>query len=409
MKAELISVGTEILLGEILNTDAQFLAEELSKIGIDVYHQTVVGDNAARLADAVNTALDRSDIVIASGGLGPTPDDITKEVISECMGEKLVLHEESLERMKSYFTRTKRVMPDNNIKQAMMPEHSIVLNNNNGTAPGCIIEKDGKAVIILPGPPSELTLMYNESVKPYLESKSEEKLFTKTFHIFGIGESSVAAELDREMKEFTNPTVAPYAKTGEVHLRLAAKAKTAEEAEKIMADTDKLICDKFGKYIYSTDDKSLPETVFEKLLEKNLVLSTAESCTGGLIAKTITDFPGSSEVFEEGYVTYSNNAKMKNLGVKKETLDAHGAVSAETAAEMAEGVKRVSGADIGVAVTGIAGPGGGTEEKPVGLVYAAICTKDGTKVKKLNLGKNRDRNRYVTMLNVFSMIYEEIK
>ncbi|MBP3359315.1 MAG: competence/damage-inducible protein A [Clostridia bacterium] len=408
MKSELISVGTEILLGEILNTDAQFLAGELSELGIDVYHQSVVGDNAGRLAEALKTALSRSDIVIASGGLGPTPDDITKEVIAETMGEKLILHEESLRRMQEYFNRVHREMCKNNIKQAMLPEHCIVLNNNNGTAPGCIIEKDGKTVIMLPGPPAELTRMFSESVRPYLEKRSEDKLFTRTYHIFGKGESAVAAELSELMEKNTNPTVAPYAKTGEVHLRLGAKAKSQSEADKIMESADKRIRQSFGRYIYSTDGKSLPEVVFSKLLKAGKTICTAESCTGGLIAKTITDFPGSSGIFSEGYVTYSNEAKIKNLGVKRETLQSFGAVSEETAGEMAEGAARVSGADIGVSVTGIAGPDGGTPEKPVGLVFIAVCFGGRTEVRRLELNGDRDKIRYLTMLHVFSLINERL-
>lgn len=408
MKAELISVGTEILLGEILNTDAQFLSAELSELGIDVYHQSVVGDNAVRLSEALKTAFSRSDIVIASGGLGPTPDDITKEVIAETMGEKLVLHEESLQRMQDYFNRVHKEMCKNNIKQAMLPEHCIVLNNNNGTAPGCIIEKDGKTAIMLPGPPNELTRMFSESVRPYLEKRSGEKLYTRTYHIFGIGESAVAAELSELMEKNTNPTVAPYAKTGEVHLRLGAKAKDAAEANEIMEPTDKRIRESFGRFIYSTDGKSLPETVFSKLLASGKTICTAESCTGGLIAKTITDSPGSSAIFSEGYVTYSNEAKIKLLGVSRETLEAFGDVSEETAKEMAEGAVKASGADIGVSVTGIAGPDGGTPEKPVGLVFIAVCYEGKTEVQRLTLNGDRDKVRYLTMLHVFSLINEKL-
>ncbi len=408
MKAEIISVGTEILLGEILNTDAQFLSAELSEIGIDVYHQCVVGDNEKRLAAAVDEALSRSDIVIASGGLGPTPDDITKEVVAKQMGEALVMHEESLARIRQYFAKTGRVMTKNNEKQAMLPEHCIVLPNNNGTAPGCIIEKNGKAAIVLPGPPSELTRMFTESVKPYLQKRSMSKLYTKTLHIFGIGESNVASELTELMEKSADPTVAPSAKTGEVYLRLATKARTEEEAMKKMSDTEALIRSKFGRYIYSDDGKNFPETVFGKLLLKKITLSCAESCTGGLIAKTITDFPGSSEIFSEGIVTYSNEAKKKYLGVRAETLDSFGAVSNQTAREMADGIRKASGSCIGVCTTGIAGPGGGTDEKPVGTVFIGISSPAGTEVRKLSLSGDRGKIRYLTTLNVFALINEII-
>ena len=408
MKAELISVGTEILLGEILNTDAQFLSRELSEIGIDVYHQSVVGDNEQRLAESVRTALGRADIVIASGGLGPTPDDITKEVISNVMGKKLVLDSESLGYIRGYFERIGKTMTKNNEKQAYLPENCIILKNNCGTAPGCIIESGDKAVVILPGPPSELTRMYTESVKPYLKKKSGKKLFTKTLHLFGIGESAVADGLSEYMKNQTNPTLAPYAKTGEVYLRLAAKAQNGDEAEEIMKPMLDIIYGKYGEFVYSDNDMSLPETVVTKLLGKKLTISTAESCTGGLIAKTITDYSGVSEIFSEGYVTYSNNAKMKNLGVLEKTLSSHGAVSEETAREMADGVRERSGADIGVSVTGIAGPGGGTKEKPVGLVYAAVSYGGKTVTKKLMLNGDREKVRYLTMLNAFGMVNDLI-
>lgn len=408
MKAELISVGTEILLGEILNTDAQFLSRELSEIGIDVYHQSVVGDNEQRLAESVRTALGRADIVIASGGLGPTPDDITKEVISNVMGKKLVLDSKSLGYIRGYFERIGKTMTKNNEKQAYLPENCIILKNNCGTAPGCIIESGDKAVVILPGPPSELTRMYTESVKPYLKKKSGKKLFTKTLHLFGIGESAVADGLSEYMKNQINPTLAPYAKTGEVYLRLAAKAQNRDEAEEIMKPMLDIIYGKYGEFVYSDNDMSLPETVVTKLLGKKLTISTAESCTGGLIAKTITDYSGVSEIFSEGYVTYSNNAKMKNLGVLEKTLSSYGAVSEETAREMADGVRERSGADIGVSVTGIAGPGGGTKEKPVGLVYTAVSYGGKTVAKKLMLNGDREKVRYLTMLNAFGMVNDLI-
>ena len=403
MNAELLSVGTEILLGEILNTDAQFLSQGLSKLGIDTFYETVVGDNKERLKDALELSLSRADIVIASGGLGPTPDDLTKEVIAEVMGEKLVLHEESLKRMKEYFKKSNREMPESNKKQAMMPENSIILENNCGTAPGCIIEKDGKIVIMLPGPPNELTAMYEESVEPYLLKLTEQKLFTKTFHIFGIGESKVAEMFSDLMEKGTNPSVAPYAKTSEVHLRLAIKAKDESEAKELMSETENRIKGELGDYIYSEDGKNLNEALVNILKENNHKISVAESCTGGLLAKLITDVSGASQVFLESYVTYSNEAKQKILGVSGDTLKNYGAVSEQTAREMAEGVKKISGADIGVGITGVAGPKC-SEKKPVGLVYIAISTDDETEVIKLNLTGNRDRIRYVTCLNVFDRI-----
>lgn len=409
MNAELISVGTELLLGEILNTDAKFLSEQLSALGINLYYQTVVGDNKARLANCLSEALLRSDTVIVSGGLGPTPDDLTKETVAEVMGEKLVRDAESMKAIEEYFKKTGREMPESNRKQAMMPEHCTILKNNNGTAPGCIIEKNGKIVIMLPGPPNELMPMFNESVYPYLAKKSGGALYTSTFKIFGIGEARVAEIFCDMMEKGTNPTLAPYAETAGVRLRLAAYAKTKEEGEKLLAAARERITSEIGEYIYSEEDKTLPETVVQKLIEKKLSVSAAESCTGGMFAKMIVDIPGSSDILSESFVTYSNEAKAKYLGVKKETLDKFGAVSEETAREMAEGVSRTAKADIGVGITGIAGPGGGTAEKPVGLVYVAVSMDGGCDVRRLTLCGSREKVRYSAAINAFDMIFKRLK
>ncbi len=391
-------------MGEITNTDAQYLAEQLSALGINVYHQSVVGDNKKRLSEEIKRALERSDIVITSGGLGPTPDDLTKETLAECMGEKLVLHEESLKRMKDYFRSIGRAMTENNVKQAMLPEHCIVLKNTCGTAPGCIIEKDGKAALMLPGPPVELKAMFEGEALEYLRKKSDKLIYSRIYRIFGMGESAVAQNLADLMRESTNPTVAPYAKTGEVHLRVAASCDDEAEGERLIDSVKGRIYEAAGEYIYSDDGKDLYDTTAELLLRQGLTISAAESCTGGLFAKTLTDIAGISEVFKESFVTYSNEAKMKYLGVSAETLDKHGAVSAETAAEMAEGLKQNTGADIAVGITGIAGPGGGTEEKPVGLVYVGLAAFGRTEVKKLTLNGSRARIRTLAVMNTFDMI-----
>lgn len=408
MNAELLSVGTELLLGEILNTDAKFLAEELSCLGISVYYQTVVGDNKKRLFDAVEQALSRADIVIASGGLGPTPDDLTKEVIAECMGESLVLHEPSLEAIRAYYKRVKREMPESNIKQAMMPAHGIVLPNHNGTAPGCIIEKNGKIAVMLPGPPSELKAMFQESVRPYFLEKSDCILHSRTLKVFGIGESKVG-ELLSDLMEAKNPTVAPYAETAGVRLRLTAQCKTPEEGEAMLLPVEKTIMDRIGEYVYSTEDISLAESTIRELVARHMTISAAESCTGGMFAKTITDLPGVSAIFNESFVTYANAAKMKYLGVTAETLDRYGAVSAQTAREMAIGVCKNTGADIGVGITGIAGPDGGTPEKPVGLVYAGVCVRGEVEVKELNLSGSRDKIRKSACIYVWDMVRRAVK
>lgn len=408
MNVEILSVGTELLLGEILNTDAKFMAEELSIIGMNVYYQTVVGDNRARLENALKIAMSRADIVIASGGLGPTPDDLTKEVIAEAMGEKLVCDKESLESMELYFSEQGREMPENNKKQAMLPENGIILKNNNGTAPGAIIEKDGKAVIMLPGPPSELEPMFRESVIPYLKEKSGSVLYSETLKIFGMGESKVAEILNDMMEKNTNPTVAPYAETAGVRLRITSSGKEISECRKAAEETKEKIKSLIGEYIYAEENISLAEAVVKKLIEKKLTIASAESCTGGMFAKMIVDVPGCSEILGESIVTYSNEAKMKYLGVKKETLEKFGAVSAETAKEMAEGIRAAAESDIGVSFTGIAGPDGGTAEKPVGLVYMAVAHSGGTEVKKLMIKGSRDKVRYVSCLNAFDSVRRKI-
>lgn len=407
MNAEIISVGTELLLGEILNTDAQFLSEELSQLGIDVYCQTVVGDNAKRLSDSIKTALERSDIVITSGGLGPTPDDLTKEVLSECMGEKLVMDDESLEHIKNYFKSIGHEMSENNKKQAMMPENSVIMKNGNGTAPGAIIEKNGKIAIMLPGPPNELMPMFKQSVIPYLKEKSEYILYSRVLQIFGIGEAMLASKLEDMMNKYENPTVAPYAKTAGVRLRITAKCKNDEEGKALIEPVEKEIKEILGDVVFGYGEETLQEVLVKLLREKGLHISAAESCTGGTFTGMITDAAGASEVLNESVVTYANSAKMKYLGVKEETLGKYGAVSEQTAGEMAEGIRKASGADIGVGITGIAGPGGGSEEKPVGLVYIGISSENGIEVKKVNLKGSREKVRYQACINALDMARRE--
>ncbi len=409
MNAEILAVGTELLMGEIVNTDAQYISGRLAEIGVNVYRHTVVGDNHDRLKTAVAEALERADVLITSGGLGPTPDDLTKEVLAEYAGAELIKNDEALARMTDYFKSSGKQMTQNNVKQAMMPEGSFVMQNNHGTAPGCIIEKNGKILIMLPGPPNELQPMFEEYVVPYLNKKTPDMFYSKVYRLFGIGESAAAEKLDRLMRESENPTVAPYAKTGEVRLRVTARCKDKADGERIISSVEREIYDKVGEYIYSSDGKSLCETVVDLLMKKGMTIATAESCTGGYIAKQITDIPGSSEVFGEGIVTYSNAAKVKYLNVSEDTLAAHGAVSEETAREMAEGLLKNTGADIAAAVTGIAGPGGGTAEKPVGLVYAAVASKKGTYVRKLNIKGSRQKVRDMTVLNVFDMVLKRVK
>lgn len=389
MKAEIISVGTELLLGDIVNTNSQYIAKELASIGIEVYHQSTVGDNVDRLYECFKESLERSDFVITTGGLGPTTDDLTKEVAAKYFGQELKLHEPSWEYIKSLIeSRGKKVAP-NNKKQAYFPESAIVLKNNNGTAPGAVLRQDNKAIIVLPGPPREMVAMFNESVMPYLKQFTEDKLISKTLRLYGIGESDLELEILDIINEQSNPTVALYAKEMEVTIRITAKVKDEEEAVRLIKPVEDKIRERVGQFVYTNDDiytgesKNVLEEVAAKLLvEKDLKIAVAESCTGGMVSSVLIDYPGISSVFVEGCVTYSNEAKMKRLGVKEETLDKFGAVSEETAIEMAEGVAKGLNADIGISTTGIAGPGGGSEEKPVGLVYTAITIKGKTKVYK---------------------------
>ena len=398
MKAEIISVGTEILLGDIVNTNAQYVAKELASIGIEVYHQSTVGDNVERLYECFKESLERSDVVITTGGLGPTKDDLTKEVAAKFFGQELVLHEPSWEYIKSLIQRRGKEIAPNNKKQAYFPESAIILKNNNGTAPGAILKKDDKAIIVLPGPPKEMKAMFNESVMPYLNQFTDFKLISKTLRLYGIGESDLEIAIMDILDEQTNPTVALYAKEMEVTIRLTAKATDEEEALKLIEPVENRIRERVGKFIYTNDDKYngesqnvLEEIVAKLLVEKDLKVATAESCTGGMVASALIDYPGISSVFLEGCVTYSNESKIKRLGVKEETLNKYGAVSEETAIEMAKGIAEGLGADIGLSTTGVAGPGGGTDEKPVGLVYTAVYFKGEIKVYKNIYNGNRQK------------------
>lgn len=401
---EIISVGTELLLGDILNTDAQFLAVELARLGLCVMHQSTVGDNHDRLLKQISDAAERSDIIILSGGLGPTPDDITKEVACEFFGKELVLHEESLERMTAYFTGKGLEMPETNKKQAMLPEDCVVFNNNNGTAPGLAMEKDGKHILLLPGPPRELKPMFFESAVPYLRQFSDKVIISHNIRTFGIGESAMA-EIVSDLLELKNPTVAPYAKDGEALLRVTAMADDEEQSEKLCEPIIAEIEKRLGNYIYGVDVKSIEEAVVELLKKNNLKVATAESCTGGLISKRIVDVPGASGVFDCGIISYANEIKHKVLGVSTDDLQKHGAVSEQVAAQMAQGALKVSGADIAVSVTGIAGPDNEGTLKPAGLIYIGLADKEKVWVKKLNTGrKDRDYNRYVSASNALNMV-----
>ncbi len=438
MNAEILCVGTEILLGDITNTNATYISQKLAEKGINVFHHTVVGDNPARLERAVSDAVRRSDLVITTGGLGPTYDDLTKEIVSAHFCRQLRLHGPSLQMIRKYFGNDPVRMTANNLKQAVLPEGCLEMPNHNGTAPGVIIEatageipervelgdveaairaaveegpseKDGirpvpdalrerlaaaagseeqmpggqvrtsavpeKIVILLPGPPRELRAMWEEYVDPYLESLSEDTIVSHSIRLFGIGESAMEAMLHEYLLGQVNPTAAPYAKDGECMLRVTAKASTKEAAEAMMQPMIKELCEKLDRFVYGVDVPDLQTVLVHTLKERGLTVSAAESFTGGLIAKRITDVSGASSVISYSAVTYANSAKHKYLGVREETLDAYGAVSEQTAREMAEGIRRVSGADIGIAATGVAGPDP-SEGKAVGTCFVAVSYRD---------------------------------
>ena len=408
MVVELICVGTELLLGNIVNTNAAYLSEKCALLGLSMYHQSVVGDNAERLKESLETALNRSDVVILSGGLGPTQDDLTKETAAEVMDIPLKEDPHSRERIKEYFKNSQyKVITDNNWKQALVPEGAIVLDNENGTAPGIIMEKNGKSVILLPGPPGELIPMFEGKVYDYLNKLQPEIIYSTMVRICGLGESFVENEIRDLIDNQTNPTIATYAKIGQVDLRVTAKAASEKEAAKLAKPMLKELVKRFGDHIYTMDEhKSLEEVIVHFLKERSLTLTTAESCTGGMIAARITDVPGASEVFKQGLVTYSNRAKRKLLDVKKTTLKEYGAVSEKTAKEMAKNGAFITGSDACVSVTGTAGPTGGTEEKPVGLVYIGCCYNNKTVVKEFHFKGERQKIREQATANALILLRE---
>lgn len=407
MVVELISVGTELLLGNTVNTNACFLAEKCAILGLSLYYQTSVGDNEQRLAETIQTAQKRSDVVILSGGLGPTQDDLTKEVVANVMGKTLIEDEHTKERINDYFTKSQITITENNWKQAFVPEGAIVVDNENGTAPGVIMEENGKTVILLPGYPNELIPMFMNDIYPYLNKLQPETIYSKMVKVCGVGESTAETMIKDLIDNQTNPTVAPYAKVGEVHIRVTARAKDEEEAKKMIKPVVKELKARFGKNVYSTDENETLEEAVIKLLEKNeLKVTTAESCTGGMLAARLVNVPGVSEVFREGFVTYSNKAKRKILSVQKSTLKKYGAVSEKTAKEMAKGGVFATDTDVCVAITGIAGPDGGTEEKPVGLVYIACYIDDKVTVKEFNFKGNRSKIREQSVVKALTLLRE---
>lgn len=408
MRTEIIAVGTELLLGEIVNTDAPMIAQGLAELGIGVYFQTVCGDNPDRLKSVLEVAKQRADLIITTGGLGPTADDLTKETIAAAFGKGLVRDEESMARLREHFKG--RTMTKNNEKQADVPEGCTVFQNDWGTAPACAFEGEGCLVIMLPGPPRECTLLFREKVMPFLEKRRGGALCSRYVKVFGMGESEMASRLSRQMDTWENPTAAPYAKEGECLVRITAMGKDKEEAFAMTEPAVREVRQVLGDVVYGVDVDSLEQVVVQEMTARGLTLATAESCTGGLMGKRITDVPGASACYLGGVVSYQNEVKENLLGVRHETLISKGAVSEDTACQMAEGVRKALGADIGISTTGVAGPGGGTPEKPVGLIYVGISTKDKTwAVRILRPRQSRENLRRLASSTAFDLVRRHLE
>ena len=409
MTAEIICVGTELLLGNIVNTNAAFLSEKLAYLGINCYFQTVVGDNRDRLLSVINTALSRADILIFSGGLGPTEDDLTKETVAEALGKKLIRDKKAEQEIADYFALRGRIPTDNNWKQADVIEGCEVLYNKNGTAPGIFVSEGEKTVILLPGPPLELKSMFTDSVMPRLQQKCGQVFYSETVKLAGPGESSVETQILDMLDTQDNPTIAPYAKTGEVHLRVTARAKDEKEAKEKTAPVVEELYRRFGNAVYTTDaDETLEMALTKLLIEKKYTMTTAESCTGGMIAARMVNAPGVSAVLKSGFITYANEAKEELLGVSHDTLERFGAVSRETAEEMAEGAVKAAHTDAAVAVTGIAGPDGGTKEKPVGLVYIGVNVRGNVEVREYHFSGSRQKIRESVTAAALTFLREKL-
>jgi len=414
MQASILSVGTELLFGQTINTNAAFLSERLNQMGIDVMYHFTVGDNPERLEEILEEALKKTDLVITTGGLGPTQDDLTKEIVCQVMKDELVLNEPALLAIQQFFLKVNRPMTDNNLKQAYVPKSAIVLQNTMGTAPGFVLTKENKTVACLPGPPREMSAMFDASLAPILEKMSGSSIFYRMVRTYGIGESALETSLMDLIDTQTDPTIATYAMEGECYLRVTSKRSSREDAVKQVDNMVDRIASRIGTYIYSIDGQNLVDVVASKLLEKELSISCAESCTGGLFAATLTRVPGISAVFDRGFVTYSNQSKIDELGVNPDTLVMYGAVSRETAREMAEGVFHATGSNLCIAVTGIAGPEGGTDEKPVGLVCISLIVTDEAGNQQIyeeekHIQRNhREKNRELAVLAMLHILYRAL-
>lgn len=407
MIAEILCVGTELLMGQILNTNAQYLSRRLSELGVNCYHQTIVGDNDMRLQNAYLTALSRADVVITTGGLGPTVDDITKRSAAKALGKPLVLRPEAEEMVRARFALIGRPMAENNLSQAMFTPDTVVLYNPNGTAPGAMVPAgEGKAIFHLPGPPIEMAPMFDLHVAPWLQEHSRLSFISRYIRIFGMGESDVDAALS-DLEEMTNPTLSPYCSLGEVQLRATASAPTSEEALALLLPRVEEVKARLGDVVYSVDPDnhgSLAASAMAALFANNLTVAVAESLTGGMISQALTDIPGASNVLLGSFVTYTEQTKKSMLGVSEEILRTYGAVSEPCARAMAEQARKLTGSGLAVSATGLAGPGGGTDETPVGTVFIALAAKEGTTCVKLRFGGDRHRVRSLAALHALNAL-----
>lgn len=410
MRAAILSVGTELLFGQITNTNTVYLSQQLNTLGFDVMYHYTVGDNPGRLEDMIHLAFKDCDLIVTTGGLGPTQDDLTKEIACKVLDDELIVHQPTLDWIEGYFKKLNRNMTENNKKQAYLPSRAVVFDNDSGSAPGFALENKGKLIICLPGPPREMTRLFEGKVMPYLEEKSSASIYYRMIRTIGIGESALETELIDLINDQTDPTLATYAKEGECCLRIASKRDTKEEAKQAVNEMLEKVDAIIGDYIYSCDDEELVDVVAKILIEQKITISCAESCTGGMFAEAMTGIEGISSVFNRGLVTYSNQAKIDELGVKQETLDKYGAVSEETALEMVRGLNKASGSDICISVTGIAGPEGGTKEKPVGLVYIGFLYQGKETCKELRIRNvSRNWNRTYSVKEMLNMIYRAVK
>lgn len=405
MKTAILSVGTELLFGQITNTNTVFLSQQLNLLGFDVMYHYTVGDNTDRLAEIIDMAFRDCDLIITTGGLGPTEDDLTKETVCHVFHDHLVNHEESLQALKDRMEKRGRVMTENNLKQALMPSRAVVFDNDAGTAPGFALSEGNKTVICIPGPPREMTRMWQRRVKPFLEKKQDAVIYYQILRLLGIGESSLETELLHLINGQTDPTIATYSKEGECSLRIASKRETLEEAKTAVLQMIDHVYHVVGEYIYSDNDEELAEVVGKKLIEGNISISACESCTGGLFAENLTRVSGISKVFNRSLVTYTNDAKINELGVCSDTLDKYTAESSQIALEMVEGLKKKTNSRVCISVTGIAGPNDESEERPAGLIYIACIVDQRKEVIQLRTGKNdRQWNRHYACLQMFNLI-----